>query len=44
MRTVRRLLYTEIIQAVVFVAVAFLALFYFIDLVEELQDGSSEEK
>ena len=38
MRTVRRLLYTEIIQAVVFVAVAFLALFYFIDLVEELQD------
>jgi lipopolysaccharide export system permease protein len=38
MRTVRRLLYTEIIQAVAFVAVAFLALFYFIDLVEELQD------
>ncbi len=38
MRTVRRLLYTEIIQAVAFVAIAFLALFYFIDLVEELQD------
>lgn len=37
MRTVRRLLYTEILQAVAFVAVAFLALFYFIDLVEELQ-------
>lgn len=38
MRTVRRLLYTEIIQAVAFVAAAFLALFYFIDLVDEMQD------
>lgn len=38
MRTVRRLLYSEILKAVAFVAAAFLALFYFIDLVEELGD------
>lgn len=41
MRTVRRLLYSEILKAVAFVAVAFLALFYFIDLVEELGDVGS---
>ena len=40
MRTVRRLLYREIIGSVVFVAVAFLALFYFIDFVDELNDRS----
>lgn len=38
MRTVRRLLYAEILRAVAFVSAAFLALFYFIDLVEELGD------
>jgi lipopolysaccharide export system permease protein len=36
MRTVRRLLYTDIILTVSFVAVSFLALFFFLDLVEEL--------
>ena len=38
MRTVRRLLYAEVLGAILFVAVAFLALFYFIDFVEELDD------
>ncbi|RZT93866.1 LPS export ABC transporter permease LptG [Rivibacter subsaxonicus] len=38
MRTVRRLLYSEILGAVLFVTVAFLALFYFIDFVEEIDD------
>ncbi|TAK80229.1 MAG: LPS export ABC transporter permease LptG [Aquabacterium sp.] len=38
MRTVRRLLYSEILKSVGFVAAAFLALFYFIDLVDELGD------
>jgi lipopolysaccharide export system permease protein len=36
MRTVRRLLYRDIVWSVVFVAVAFLSLFYFIDFVDEL--------
>jgi len=38
MRTVRRLLYNDIASAVVFVALAFLSLFYFIDFVDELED------
>ena len=38
MKTVRRLLYREIFQAVGFVALGFLALFLFFDLVEELQN------
>lgn len=38
MRTVRRLLYRDIVSAVVFVAVAFLSLFFFIDFVDELED------
>ena len=38
MKTVQRLLYKEIVQAVVFVACGFLALFMFFDLVEELQN------
>lgn len=38
MRTVRRLLYADILGAVAFVAAAFLSLFYFIDFVEELSD------
>jgi lipopolysaccharide export system permease protein len=37
MRTVRRLLYRDIIWSVVFVAVAFLSLFFFIDFVDELE-------
>ena len=38
MKTVRRLLYSGICGAVAFVATAFLALFFFIDIVEELAD------
>ena len=38
MRTVRRLFYADIVSAVVFVALAFLALFFFIDYVDELRD------
>jgi lipopolysaccharide export system permease protein len=37
MKTVRRLLYNQILTAVLYVTVAFLALFFFFDLVEELQ-------
>ena len=36
MKTVRRLLYRDIVWSVVFVAVAFLSLFFFIDFVDEL--------
>ena len=36
MRTVRRLFYTDIVSSVAFVAAAFLALFFFIDFVDEL--------
>jgi lipopolysaccharide export system permease protein len=36
MKTVRRLLYRDIASAVLFVALAFLSLFYFIDFVDEL--------
>lgn len=38
MRTVRRLLYRDILWSVVFVAVAFLSLFFFIDFVDELEN------
>jgi lipopolysaccharide export system permease protein len=38
MRTVRRLLYRDIVSSVVFVALAFLSLFFFIDFVDELGD------
>ncbi|WP_395700843.1 LPS export ABC transporter permease LptG [Aquabacterium sp.] len=38
MRTVRRLLYRDIVWSVAFVAIAFLSLFFFIDVVDEL-DG-----
>src|SRR5262245_48846137 len=38
MKTVRRLLYRGIVWSVVFVAVAFLSLFYFIDFVDELEN------
>ena len=38
MRTVRRLLYRDIVGAVGFVTLAFLSLFFFIDFVDELED------
>ena len=38
MKTVRRLLYSDIVASVTFVALAFLSLFFFIDFVDEL-DG-----
>ncbi len=38
-KTVRRLLYRDIVASVAFVALAFLALFYFIDFVETLGDA-----
>ncbi|MDT7834752.1 LPS export ABC transporter permease LptG [Aquabacterium sp. OR-4] len=38
MKTVRRLLYRDIGWSVVFVAVAFLSLFFFIDFVDEIED------
>lgn len=38
MRTVRRLLYRDIFWSVIFVAIAFLALFFFIDFVAELEE------
>jgi len=41
MRTVRRLFWADIASAVVFVAIAFLALFFFIDFVDELRDVGS---
>lgn len=37
MKTIRRLLYRDIVWSVVFVAAAFLSLFWFIDLVDELE-------
>ena len=36
MKTIRRLVYVEVIQAVAFVSLGFLALFFFFDFVEEL--------
>ncbi len=36
MRTIRRLIYGEVLAAVAFVAIGFLALFFFFDLVDEL--------
>jgi lipopolysaccharide export system permease protein len=37
-RTIRRLIYKEVVAAVLFVAVGFLALFFFFDFVDELPD------
>ncbi|MEY4429293.1 MAG: export transporter permease LptG [Pseudomonadota bacterium] len=42
MKTVRKLLYGQILSSVVFVTLAFLALFLFFDLVEELQRVGKE--
>jgi lipopolysaccharide export system permease protein len=41
MRTVRRLLYRDIVGSVGFVALAFLSLFFFFDFVNELEDVGS---
>ncbi len=38
MKTIRRLIYTEVLRSVGFVALAFLALFFFFDLVDALGD------
>ena len=38
MKTVRRLLHRDIVTSVLFVALAFLSLFFFIDFVDELED------
>ena len=38
MRTIRRLIYGEVFVAVGFVLLAFLALFFFFDFVDELAD------
>jgi lipopolysaccharide export system permease protein len=38
MRTVRRLLYRDIVWSVAFVAIAFLSLFFFIDVVDDLDN------
>jgi lipopolysaccharide export system permease protein len=38
MKTMRRLIYTEVLTAVGFVTLAFLGLFFFFDLVEDLQN------
>ncbi|HET9644573.1 MAG TPA: LPS export ABC transporter permease LptG [Burkholderiaceae bacterium] len=43
MKTVRRLLYRDIVSSVVFVALAFLSLFFFIDFVDELGAVGSRE-
>ncbi|MCJ7800147.1 MAG: LPS export ABC transporter permease LptG, partial [Polaromonas sp.] len=37
MKTVRRLIYGEVLGAIALVALGFLALFFFFDLVDELQ-------
>ncbi len=41
MKTIRRLLYRDIVASVLFVAVAFLSLFYFYDFVDELEGVGS---
>ncbi|MBO9514353.1 MAG: LPS export ABC transporter permease LptG [Variovorax sp.] len=37
MKTIRRLIYVEVVKAVAFVAIGFLSLFFFFDFVDELQ-------
>jgi lipopolysaccharide export system permease protein len=41
MKTIRRLLYRDIVASVLFVSLAFLSLFFFIDFVEELDAAGS---
>ena len=43
MKTIRRLIHGEIIRAVTFVAIGFLALFMFFDLVDQLQSLSKNK-
>ena len=38
MKTIRRLIYTEVLRAVGFVTLGFLCLFFFFDFIDELQD------
>ena len=38
MKTIRRLIYVEVLYAVAFVSIGFLALFFFFDFVDELGD------
>lgn len=38
MKTIRRLIYAEIVRSVAFIALAFLLLFFFFDLIDELGD------
>jgi lipopolysaccharide export system permease protein len=40
MRTIRRLIYREVVGAVLFVAIGFLALFFFFDFIDELPNVS----
>ncbi|HMA09302.1 MAG TPA: LptF/LptG family permease, partial [Ramlibacter sp.] len=40
MRTIRRLIYREVLASVVFVAIGFLALFFFFDFIDELPNVS----
>jgi len=40
LKTIRRLIYGEVLQAVAFVTLGFMALFFFFDLVEEIQSVS----
>ena len=42
MKTIRRLIYREVLAAVVFVAVGFLALFFFFDFVDDLPNVGKE--
>jgi lipopolysaccharide export system permease protein len=44
MKTVRRLLYRDIVASVLFVSLAFLSLFFFIDFVEELDVAGSRSR
>ncbi len=44
MKTVRRLLYADIVSSVLFVALAFLSLFYFIDFVDELDGVGTNDR
>ena len=37
MKTIRRLIYVEVLKAVAFVTLGFLSLFFFFDFVDELQ-------
>ncbi len=44
MKTIRRLVYGEVLRSITLVAVGFLALFLFFDLVDELQHLGKSKK